>query len=114
MTNQMRKRGITASEQAVPPEKREKGTRLPVNFTIGCKTGFIMPIEKGIQFKERDVFVNYPFEEVMFRWDHLQQLVFRKFYGKPEDREPVHQENRLFNDALLYGNEMTREQYMNS
>ena len=73
-----------------------------------------MPIEKGSQFKEREIFVDYPFEEVMFRWDHLQQPAFRKFYGESESKNPVSHENRLFNDALLYGIEVRREQYMKS
>ena len=73
-----------------------------------------MPIEKGSQFKERDIFVDYPFEEVMFRWDHLQQQAFRKFYGMPEGKDPVPHENRLFNDALLYGSAISKEQYMKS
>ncbi|WP_230473442.1 hypothetical protein [Dyella choica] len=29
-----------------------------------------MPINKGDAFKGRDVYVDHPFEEVLFRWDH--------------------------------------------
>ncbi len=73
-----------------------------------------MPIEKGSQFNERDIFVDYSFEEVMFRWDRLQGKIFRKFYGKPEESEPVSHDNRLFNDALLNGDEIPRTKYIGS
>ena len=71
-----------------------------------------MPLEKGRHFAQRDIFIDYPFEEVMFRWDHVRQLVFRKFYGKVESGEPVPHDNKLFNDALLYGNEISKEHYV--
>ncbi len=70
-----------------------------------------MPIKKGAEFTQRDIFIDYPFEEVMFRWDHQRELVFRKFYGKQEALESVPHSNRLFNDALLYGEEISEEQY---
>lgn len=70
-----------------------------------------MPIKKGAEFTQRDIFIDYPFEEVMFRWDHQCELVFRKFYGKQETPESVPHSNRLFNDALLYGEEISEEQY---
>lgn len=73
-----------------------------------------MPIEKGSQFNERDIYVDYSFEEVMFRWDRLQGKIFRKSYGKPEESEPVSHDNRLFNDALLYGDEIPRTKYIGS
>jgi|APFre7841882630_1041343.scaffolds.fasta_scaffold45993_1 hypothetical protein len=71
-----------------------------------------MGIQKGETFVGRDVFVDYSFEEVMFRWDHANKLIYRKFYGSPEGAESVPYDNRLFNDALLYGEEITRDQYV--
>jgi hypothetical protein len=70
-----------------------------------------MPVAKGPQFSDRDIFVDYPFEDVAFRWDHKLKIVFRKFYGEKESAEPIEQSNRLFNDALLYGEEISEEQY---
>lgn len=72
-----------------------------------------MPINKGELFAYKDVYIDYPFEEVMFRWDHEAEKIYVKFYGKEERQEPVPYDNKLFNDALLYGNEMTKEEYFN-
>lgn len=69
-----------------------------------------MGINKGAKFAN-DVFVDYPFEEVKFRWDHFHKKIYRRFYGKQECTEPVPHDNRLFNDALLYGDEIDRQAY---
>ncbi len=71
-----------------------------------------MPISKGPVFNERDVYVDYPSESVMFRWDHSTRKIYGKFYGEDEGREPVPHENRLFNDALLYGEEISESDYL--
>jgi hypothetical protein len=70
-----------------------------------------MPIEKGERFAKGDLFIDYPFEDVMYRWDHLQKSIFVKFYGEPESPHAVPHDNRLFTDALLYGDEISREDY---
>ncbi|MGQ7273732.1 hypothetical protein [Marinobacter sp. V034] len=70
-----------------------------------------MPISKGEIFRIRDVFVDYPFEDVMFRWSHNKKIIFRKFYGEMEAVEPISHKNRLYNDALLYGEEISKEEY---
>lgn len=70
-----------------------------------------MGITKGPIFSERDVFVRYDFESVMFRWDHVKGLIYRRFYGELEHPEPVPHDNRLFNEALLHGEEISREEY---
>ncbi|HKU44145.1 MAG TPA: hypothetical protein VJR89_38555 [Polyangiales bacterium] len=70
-----------------------------------------MPLQKGEEFARRSICIDYPFEEVMFRWDHQQRQIYRKFYGEGEGPTPIPADNRLFNDALLYGDEITREQY---
>jgi len=71
-----------------------------------------MGIQKGKTFEVRDVFVDYDFEEVMFRWDHANQLIYRKFYGKLEDPDPIAHHSKLFNDSLLFGDEISSEQYL--
>lgn len=70
-----------------------------------------MAIHKGTLFAVGDVFIDYPFEMVMFRWDSAEKKIYKKFYGKKETPEPVPYDNRLFNEALLSGREMTRDQY---
>jgi hypothetical protein len=34
---------------------------------------FAMPISKGPHFQTRDIFIDYPHEEVMYSWDHMQK-----------------------------------------
>ena len=70
-----------------------------------------MGINKGPHFADHDVYVDYAFEEVKFRWDHDARKIFRKFYGEAESAESVPYENRLFNDALRFGDEITRDVY---
>lgn len=70
-----------------------------------------MAIEKGLFFAENDVFIDYRFEQVMYRWAHATQKIYVRFYGEDENPEPISHENRLFNDALLSGEATTREIY---
>jgi hypothetical protein len=68
-------------------------------------------VNKGKLFAENDVYIDYPFEEVMFRWDHLGRKAYRRFYSKPESPQTVALDNRLLNDAILYGEQISREEY---
>lgn len=47
----------------------------------------------------------------MFRREYKTGLIFRKFYGEVEWSEPIPFSNRLYTDALRFGDEITREQY---
>ena len=71
-----------------------------------------MPINKGQAFVDKDVFIDYSFEEVKFRWDHKEKKIYVRFYGKEESPNPVPYDNRLFNEALLSGEEISSEQYL--
>jgi hypothetical protein len=62
------------------------------------------------RFREGDVFIDYDFEEVMFRYDFASERIFRKFYGKPHETEISH-DNGLFNDAIRFGDEIDAESY---
>ncbi len=46
----------------------------------------------------------------MFWWDHKAKIIYRKFYGEMFG-VPVEHSNKLFNEALLHGAEITEEQY---
>lgn len=70
-----------------------------------------MGINKGDRFNEKDIYVDYSFEDVMFRWDHREKKIYRKFYGESESTEPVPSDSKLFNDALRFGDEISREEY---
>ena len=72
-----------------------------------------MPIKTGEYLNTKDVYIDYPFEEVMFRRTHKDGLIYRKFYGEEESLQTIPYSNKLYTDALLSGNEITKEEYTN-
>lgn len=60
-------------------------------------------------FRERDVYLDFPFEEAKFRREHATGRVFRRFYGQPEVEIPA--ASALFHEAIAAGREITREEY---
>ena len=70
-----------------------------------------MAIKTGGYLNTKNIYVDYPFEEVMFRRDHLNGNIYRKFYGEFEASEPIPYNNQLYNDALLSGDEISPEEY---
>jgi hypothetical protein len=70
-----------------------------------------MAIETGEYLNTKDVYMDYSYEEVMFRRMKKDGAIYRKFYGEEESLELIPHDNRLFNDALLYGEEITKEEY---
>jgi hypothetical protein len=68
-----------------------------------------MGIENS-KFNEGDVYVDYDFEEVMFRYEFSTKRWFRKFYGKKTEMD-VPFDNNLLNQSILYGDEITAEIY---
>ncbi len=43
-----------------------------------------MAIEKGEAFARRDIYIDYDFEDVTYRWDHRQGTIHVRFYGEAE------------------------------
>lgn len=70
-----------------------------------------MAIKSGEYLNTNDVYIDYPFEEVMFRRMKKNGAIYRKFYGEEESSELVPHYNRLYNDALLSGDEITQKEY---
>ena len=64
-----------------------------------------MTIGKGHHLRLRDYYIDYPIEEVTFRWDHRARVAYRRFYGDVRASKVPH-DDRLWNDALLYGEEI--------
>jgi len=71
-----------------------------------------MAIKTGQYLNLKDVYIDYTFEEVMFRREHVEGEIYRKFYGENEYTVPITCGNRLFSDALLSGTEISREEYL--
>ncbi len=61
-------------------------------------------------FREgHDVYIDYPFEDAMFRYEYQSSKVFRKFYGEAEVE--VGYTSNLFREAMSAGQQITAEQY---
>ncbi|MDQ5988568.1 MAG: hypothetical protein CSYNP_04328 [Syntrophus sp. SKADARSKE-3] len=60
-------------------------------------------------FRQGDVYLDYPFEDVKFRWEKETKKVFRRFYGKAE--EEISHTSNLYHDAISAGQLITREEY---
>jgi hypothetical protein len=69
----------------------------------------MMPFPKEL-FRGRDVFIDYDFEEVMFRYESATRRFFRKFYDESKE-DVVPYDNRLLNDAILGGTEIDVKTY---
>jgi len=61
-------------------------------------------------FQIRDVYIEYDFENVMFRYDHEKKKFFRKFYGEGYEDE-INYNNHLLNDAIRFGEEIDERKY---
>lgn len=72
-----------------------------------------MGINKGERFDREDIFVVYSYEAVMFRWNFKEKKIYRKFYGEAESNQSVPEENKLFNESLRFGEEITAAEYWN-
>ncbi len=71
-----------------------------------------MEINARKKFSEHDIFVDFKLEKVMFRWDHSLKKVYRKFYGEQEHDSDIPPSNNLYNEALLFGDEINRDDYL--
>ncbi len=61
-------------------------------------------------FREgHDAYIDYPFEDAMFRYEYQTGKVFRKFYGEAEVE--VGYTSNLFREAISAGQQITPEQY---
>jgi len=61
-------------------------------------------------FRKGDVYVDYPFEDMKFRFEKASNKVFVRCYGKHEVE--IDQSNEHFNEAIQAGNVITKEQYL--
>lgn len=63
-------------------------------------------------FRASDLYIEYVFEEVLFRYENESGRFFCKFYTDIKEHERNH-DNRLLNDAILSGVLTTAERYLN-
>jgi hypothetical protein len=62
------------------------------------------------RFEQGDVYIDYSFEKVMFRYAFATGRCFRKFYGESEEDE-VPYDNGLLNEAIRFGEETDAKVY---
>ena len=67
-------------------------------------------ILKGERFSQGDLFIDYPSESVMFRWELAGRRYYRRFYGEPAETE-VRSDNNLLNEAIRFGVEIDGATY---
>jgi hypothetical protein len=61
-------------------------------------------------FRNGDVYIDFPQEDVMFRYDKPSGKVYRRFYG--EEEVEIEHSSDLFAQAQIYGTATTREEYL--
>jgi hypothetical protein len=61
-------------------------------------------------FEAGDVYIDFPYEEVMFRYDSKTGKVFRRFYGDAVEKE-VDLASNLYADATIAGTQITQLEY---
>ena len=60
-------------------------------------------------FLKGDVYIDYAFEDAKFRYEKRTGSVYRRFYGRSEVE--VRPDSDLYNQAILSGREITRDEY---
>lgn len=60
-------------------------------------------------FLKGDVYIDYPFEDVKFRYEKQSERVFCRFYGEAEYEVPCSSD--LYHHAISTGKQITREEY---
>lgn len=61
-------------------------------------------------FRAGDVHIDFPYEEVMFRYEKKTGKVFRKFYGEATEDE-VDRSLKLYAEARVAGTQTTVDEY---
>lgn len=68
-------------------------------------------MEKGEFFVASDRYLFDDYEEAMFFSNSKTGKIYMKFVGYDEISE-IHFSHRIFNDAIISGREITREEYL--
>lgn len=63
------------------------------------------------KFKDRDIYLDYDFEEVLFRFNHKTRKFYKKFYGEQYEYE-VKYDDKFLNEAMRFGDEIDEQTYI--
>ena len=61
-------------------------------------------------FIKGDVYIDYPYEDVMFRFEKKTRKIFRKFHGKLESE--IASDSTLYHEAKVAGTQVEKEFYL--
>lgn len=61
-------------------------------------------------FLAGDVYIDFPYEEAMFRFEKATGKIYRRFYGQPSEVE-LDSKSKLFAEACIAGTQVTPEVY---
>src|SRR4051794_32669799 len=61
-------------------------------------------------FREGDVYLDFPYEDVKFRFEKATGKYYRRFYRQAEDEVPF--DSALLHEAISAGRQITREEYL--
>jgi hypothetical protein len=61
------------------------------------------------EFIKGDVYIDFPYEDVKFRYENRTGRVFRRFYGEAE--KEIVPDSDLYHDAISAGKQITRDEY---
>lgn len=67
-------------------------------------------LDTGDFFTSQDRYLYEPSEQAMFFWDHKKQQAFMKLRGWTYTT-PVEPSHRIFNDAILSGFQISKEEF---
>ncbi len=68
-------------------------------------------IDADACFESDEAFIDYDFEEVMYRWSKSDKKFYMKFYGERHEQGEANPKGKIFTDALMYGIQISREEY---
>jgi hypothetical protein len=60
-------------------------------------------------FQAGDVYIDFPYEDVKFRFEKKTGKVFGRFYGHEE--KEIEPSSKLYHEAISAGNLITKEEY---
>jgi hypothetical protein len=63
-------------------------------------------------FAVGDVYIDFPYEEVFFRFEKATGKVFRKFYGESGEIE-IPRDNKLYSEGRIAGSQVSAICYAN-
>ena len=79
---------------------------MPIGSDYGWRVNMVVMRDA---FLKGDVYIDYAYEDAKFRFEKDTRKVYRRFYGEPEIE--ILPSSKLYHDAWMTGEQITREDY---